>query len=86
MVPLYIYEAKMSLFLRLSLCKQGAKLLIENRIVDVLSHCQFISARPEAVPYYKNNGKLDTAIDNWIHILICHIRSYANRDQFQRAI
>ena len=78
MVPLYIYEAKMSLFLRLSLCKQGAKLLIENRIVDVLSHCQFISARPEAAPYH--NGKFDTGTGLWIDILnmFCTIRPYAN--------
>lgn len=71
MVPLYIYEAKMSLFLRLSLCKQGAKLLIENRIVDVLSHCQFIGARPEAAPY--NNGKHDAGMDGWVDLLICFV-------------
>ena len=44
---MYIYEAKMSLFLRLALSKDGSKLLVDNRVVDVLSHCQFINARPE---------------------------------------
>ncbi|KAI8379152.1 nucleoporin Nup186/Nup192/Nup205 [Radiomyces spectabilis] len=47
LVPLYIYEAKMSLFLRLALCKEGAQTLIDNRILDVLSHCQFIIMPPD---------------------------------------
>ncbi|KAI9314314.1 nucleoporin Nup186/Nup192/Nup205 [Dichotomocladium elegans] len=47
--PLYIHEAKLALFLRLALSKHGAKLLVENRIVEVLGHCQFIAARPEPV-------------------------------------
>ncbi|KAI9495748.1 nucleoporin Nup186/Nup192/Nup205 [Zychaea mexicana] len=44
---IYIYETKMSLFLRLALSKEGSKLLVENRIIEVLNHCQFINARPE---------------------------------------
>ncbi|KAG0171913.1 hypothetical protein DFQ28_000778 [Apophysomyces sp. BC1034] len=44
---LYIYEAKMSLFLRITMRKEGARLLLENRILDVLTHCQFMNARPE---------------------------------------
>lgn len=43
---MYIYEAKISLFTRIALKKNGAELLIENGILEVLGQCEFISAKP----------------------------------------
>ena len=46
--PLYVYEAKMSLFIRISQTRQGAERLVESRLLQVLSQCEFIDAKPEA--------------------------------------
>ncbi|CAO3614916.1 unnamed protein product [Cunninghamella echinulata] len=46
LLPMYIYEAKVSLFTRIALKKNGAELLMENGILEVLGQCEFIAARP----------------------------------------
>ncbi|KAJ2077853.1 hypothetical protein H4R24_004871 [Coemansia sp. RSA 988] len=45
---LYIYEAKMSFFIRLALRQDGAEKLVENGILDVLADCSFLHLRPSA--------------------------------------
>ncbi|KAJ1727547.1 hypothetical protein LPJ61_004513, partial [Coemansia biformis] len=43
---LYIYEAKMALFIRLAQRADGAERLIENGVLDVLTDCAFLDQRP----------------------------------------
>lgn len=42
LLSLYIFEAKMSILLRLAMNPEGAELLFENRIFEVLGQCQFM--------------------------------------------
>jgi hypothetical protein len=44
---LYIYEAKMSLFLRIAQTRQGAERLIEARVLPILADCDFLDTLPE---------------------------------------
>ncbi|KAF7421056.1 hypothetical protein PC9H_011576 [Pleurotus ostreatus] len=46
--PLYVYEAKMSFFVRMSQTKGGAERLLDAQIIPTLSKCDFVDARPEA--------------------------------------
>ncbi|KAJ2042233.1 hypothetical protein H4S04_007405, partial [Coemansia sp. S16] len=45
---LYIYEAKMSFFLRIAQRSDGAERLLENGIIDVLADCAFLDLRPQS--------------------------------------
>ncbi|KAG2214103.1 hypothetical protein INT46_011905 [Mucor plumbeus] len=45
LLPLYIFEAKMSILLRFAMNPEGAELLYSNRIFDVLGQCQFMKAQ-----------------------------------------
>lgn len=45
---LYIYEAKMSLFIRIAQTRQGAERLIESRVLSILADCDFLDTLPEA--------------------------------------
>ena len=45
---LYIYEAKMSLFIRIAQTRQGAERLIESRVLPILADCDFLDTLPEA--------------------------------------
>ena len=44
---LFIFEAKMTLFLRISQTKLGAESLLASGLLDVLSDCRFIDFRFE---------------------------------------
>lgn len=46
--PLYVYEARMSLLVRMAQTRSGAERLLENRLVIALAECDFLDARPEA--------------------------------------
>ncbi|KAJ7482279.1 nucleoporin Nup186/Nup192/Nup205 [Mycena galericulata] len=46
--PLYVYEAKMSLFVRMAQTRLGAERLLEAQLIPVLSQCDYLDARPEA--------------------------------------
>ncbi|EJF60131.1 hypothetical protein DICSQDRAFT_171358 [Dichomitus squalens LYAD-421 SS1] len=46
--PLYVYEAKMSLLVRMAQTRQGAERLLEARVLPVLGECDYLDARPEA--------------------------------------
>ena len=45
---LYVYEAKMSLLVRMSQSRQGAERLLESRTLPILAECDYLDARPEA--------------------------------------
>jgi hypothetical protein len=45
LLPLYIFEAKMSILLTLAMNPEGAELLFSNRIFEVLGQCQFMKAQ-----------------------------------------
>ncbi|CAO3622543.1 unnamed protein product [Cunninghamella blakesleeana] len=55
LLPMYIYEAKISLFTRIALKKNGAELLIENEVLEVLGQCEFIAAKPNTSDKDTNN-------------------------------
>ncbi|EGO28547.1 hypothetical protein SERLADRAFT_413403 [Serpula lacrymans var. lacrymans S7.9] len=46
--PLYVYESKMSLLIRMTQNRLGAERLLEAQILPILAQCEFIDARPEA--------------------------------------
>ncbi|TFK37612.1 nucleoporin Nup186/Nup192/Nup205 [Crucibulum laeve] len=46
--PLYVYEAKMSLFIRMSQTRLGAERLLEAQLMSILAQCDYLDARPEA--------------------------------------
>ncbi|CDO70405.1 hypothetical protein BN946_scf184999.g46 [Trametes cinnabarina] len=46
--PLYVYEAKMSLLVRMAQTRQGAERLLESRVLPILADCDYLDARPEA--------------------------------------
>ncbi|KAJ7619541.1 nucleoporin Nup186/Nup192/Nup205 [Roridomyces roridus] len=46
--PLYVYEAKMSLFVRMAQTRLGAERLLEAQLIPILSQCDYLDARPEA--------------------------------------
>ncbi len=46
--PLYVYEAKMSLLVRMAQSRVGAEKLVESRLILVLADSDFVDARPEA--------------------------------------
>ena len=46
--PLYVYESKMSLLVRMSQTRHGAERLLEARVLPILSECDYLDARPEA--------------------------------------
>ncbi|KAF1796787.1 nucleoporin Nup186/Nup192/Nup205 [Mucor lusitanicus] len=45
LLPLYVFEAKMSILLGFAMNPKGAELLYSHRIFDVLGQCQFIKAQ-----------------------------------------
>ncbi|OCH88950.1 hypothetical protein OBBRIDRAFT_888752 [Obba rivulosa] len=45
---LYVYEAKMSLLIRMAQGRQGAERLLEARAIPILAECDYLDARPEA--------------------------------------
>ncbi|EIN05826.1 hypothetical protein PUNSTDRAFT_137309 [Punctularia strigosozonata HHB-11173 SS5] len=45
---LYVYEAKLSFFIRVSQSRSGAERLLDARIVQTLASCDYLDSRPEA--------------------------------------
>ena len=45
---LYVYEAKMSLFIRMAQTRPGAEKLLDAQILPTLTRCDYLDARPEA--------------------------------------
>ncbi|PFH47615.1 hypothetical protein AMATHDRAFT_67405 [Amanita thiersii Skay4041] len=46
--PLYVYEAKMSFFIRLAQTRNGAERLLEAQLLQILARCDYLDATPEA--------------------------------------
>lgn len=46
--PLYVFESKLSLFIRMAQTRPGAERLLEAQILSTLAKCDFLDARPEA--------------------------------------
>jgi nuclear pore complex protein Nup205 len=45
--PLYVYEAKMSLFIRMAETRAGSERLLEGQLLHVLAQCDYLDAMPE---------------------------------------
>ncbi|PPQ71980.1 hypothetical protein CVT26_007136 [Gymnopilus dilepis] len=45
---LYVYESKMSLFIRMAQTRSGAERLLEAQLLPILAQCDYIDTRPEA--------------------------------------
>lgn len=58
--PLYVYEAKMSLFVRMAETRGGAEKLLEAQLIPVLGQCDYLDARPEADDSFM--GKISATI------------------------
>ncbi|KAJ7776687.1 hypothetical protein B0H14DRAFT_3508209 [Mycena olivaceomarginata] len=64
--PLYIYEAKMSLFMRMAQTRLGAEQLLEAQLILILSQCDYLDARPEAdQSFMDQNSFLPSAIHRY---------------------
>ncbi|KAG6865339.1 hypothetical protein C0991_003376 [Blastosporella zonata] len=69
--PLYVYEAKMSFFMRMTQTRAGAERLLEAQVVPVLSQCDFIDARPEADQSFMDQDSfLPSAIQRYHQLLM----------------
>ncbi|ORZ19822.1 nucleoporin Nup186/Nup192/Nup205 [Absidia repens] len=66
LLPLYIYESKISLCIDVASKRNGAQLLLENGILEVLGHCEFIGARPKS----SSNKDVDTILMTRYHQLL----------------
>ncbi|KAJ7082267.1 hypothetical protein B0H15DRAFT_994091 [Mycena belliarum] len=60
--PLYVYEAKMSLLVRMAQTQSGAERLLEAQFIPILSQRDYLDARPEADQSFI--GKVDTNQDS----------------------
>ncbi|KAJ6461668.1 nucleoporin Nup186/Nup192/Nup205 [Mycena sanguinolenta] len=65
--PLYVYEAKMSLFVRMAQTRLGAERLLEAQLIPILSQCDYLDARPEADQSFSDQ---DSFLPSAIHR--CH--------------
>ncbi|KAF8970600.1 nucleoporin Nup186/Nup192/Nup205 [Flammula alnicola] len=45
---LYVYEAKMSLFIKMAQTRAGAERLLEAQLLPILAQCDYLDTRPEA--------------------------------------
>jgi nuclear pore complex protein Nup205 len=48
LTPLYVYEAKMSMLIRIAQTRAGAERLLDIQLLPTLARCDFLDARPEA--------------------------------------
>ncbi|KAF7297146.1 hypothetical protein MIND_00947600 [Mycena indigotica] len=69
--PLYVYEAKMSLFVRMAQTRPGAEKLLEAQLIPVLSQCDYLDARPEADQSFMDRDSfLPSAIQRYHQLLM----------------
>ncbi|CAE6492429.1 unnamed protein product [Rhizoctonia solani] len=68
---LYVYEAKMSLLIKIAQTRQGADRLQDARLLAVLSQCDFLNARPEKDVDFRNlESFLPSALERYHQILV----------------
>ncbi|KIK97850.1 hypothetical protein PAXRUDRAFT_824522 [Paxillus rubicundulus Ve08.2h10] len=64
--PLYVYEAKMSMFTRMAQTRPGAERLLEAQILPILAQCEFLDTRPEEdQSFMDQNSFLPSAIQRY---------------------
>ncbi|KAG6856850.1 hypothetical protein H0H87_012908 [Tephrocybe sp. NHM501043] len=69
--PLYVYEAKMSFFVRMTQTRSGAERLLEAQVVPVLGQCDFLDARPEGDQSFMDRDSfLPSAIQRYHQLLM----------------
>ncbi|KAJ7058139.1 nucleoporin Nup186/Nup192/Nup205 [Mycena amicta] len=69
--PLYVYEAKMSLFVRMAQTRLGAERLLESQLIPILSQCDYLDARPEAdQSFIDRDSFLPSAIQRYHQLLM----------------
>ncbi|KAI0033042.1 nucleoporin Nup186/Nup192/Nup205 [Vararia minispora EC-137] len=68
---LYVYEAKMSLLVRVAQSRAGAERLLDARAIPVLANCDFLDAQPEAdQAFIDKGGFLPSAIQRYHQLLL----------------
>ncbi|EKM52358.1 uncharacterized protein PHACADRAFT_164266 [Phanerochaete carnosa HHB-10118-sp] len=68
---LYVYEARMSLLIRMAQTRAGAERLLENRLVLVLADCDFVDSRPETdQAFLDRDSFLPSAIQRYHQLLV----------------
>ncbi|KAB5590005.1 Nuclear pore complex protein [Ceratobasidium theobromae] len=68
---LYVYEAKMSLLIKIAQTRQGADRLQDARVLSVLAQCDFLNARPEKDIDFRNfESFLPSAVERYHQILV----------------
>ncbi|KAG8908999.1 hypothetical protein FRB99_000102 [Tulasnella sp. 403] len=69
--PLYVYEAKMALLIRVAQTRQGANKLADCRIFGLLTHCDFLDARPQNDHAFLDfDSFLPSAVERYHQIII----------------
>ncbi|KAG9045001.1 hypothetical protein FS837_007191 [Tulasnella sp. UAMH 9824] len=69
--PLYVYEAKMALLIRVAQTRQGSERLLDARIFGLLAHCEFLEARPQNDHAFLDfDSFLPTAVQRYHQIII----------------
>ncbi|KAF6749589.1 nucleoporin Nup186/Nup192/Nup205 [Ephemerocybe angulata] len=53
--PLYVYESKMSLFIRMAQTRLGAERLLEAGLIPTLAQCDYIDSMPESDQAFMDN-------------------------------
>ncbi|KAF9477995.1 hypothetical protein BDN70DRAFT_880524 [Pholiota conissans] len=68
---LYVYEAKMSLFIRMTQTRAGAERLLEAQLLPILAQCDYLDTRPEAdQAFIDQDSFLPSAIQRYHQLLM----------------
>ncbi|KAF8188670.1 nucleoporin Nup186/Nup192/Nup205 [Pholiota molesta] len=68
---LYVYESKMSLFIRMAQTRAGAERLLEAQLLPILAQCDYLDTRPEAdQAFIDQDSFLPSAIQRYHQLLM----------------
>ncbi|KAJ4481027.1 nucleoporin Nup186/Nup192/Nup205 [Lentinula aciculospora] len=69
--PLYVYESKMSFFIRMAETRAGAERLLDVRLIPILAQCDFLDSRPEAdASFVDHDSFLPSAIQRYHNLFM----------------
>ncbi|KAF9074489.1 nucleoporin Nup186/Nup192/Nup205 [Rhodocollybia butyracea] len=69
--PLYVYESKMSFFIRMAQTRTGAEQLLDVQLILILAQCDFLDARPEAdASFVDHDSFLPSAIQRYHNLFM----------------
>ncbi|KAJ3995979.1 nucleoporin Nup186/Nup192/Nup205 [Lentinula boryana] len=69
--PLYVYESKMSFFIRMAETRTGAERLLDERLISALAQCDFLDCRPEAdSSFVDHDSFLPSAIQRYHNLFM----------------